>query len=217
MLQFRSVAQATKRPYKSLVRERQAVDTRRRIVEAARQLLQSYGYAGMTVEAIGKRAEVSAQSVYAVFKSKTGILTALLDQTAFGADYEDAVRQALNASDPEMRLRLTARIARQIHDAQSAVFDLLRGAGVVAPELAKLEQQRESLRYEREERMIISLRKAGRLRASLTHATARDIFWMLTGRDLYRMLVRERSWCSQKYQDWLADTLVHSLLTPEGP
>jgi hypothetical protein len=26
------------------------------------------------------------------------------------------------------------------------------------------------------------------------------------------MLVRERGWSSQKYQDWLADTLVHSLL-----
>jgi hypothetical protein len=46
----------------------------------------------------------------------------------------------------------------------TAAFDLLRGAGVVAPELAKLEQQRESLRYERQEKMIISLRAAGRLR-----------------------------------------------------
>jgi hypothetical protein len=37
---------------------------------------------------------------------------------------------------------------------------------------------------------------------------------MFTGRDVYRMLVRERGWSSQKYQDWLADTLVRSLLTP---
>src|SRR6266516_6454442 len=107
-----------------------------------------------------------------------------------------------------------ARIARQIHDAQSAAFDLLRGAGVVAPELAKLEQQRECLRYERQEKMIVSLREAGRLRPALDHGTARDIFWMFTGRDVYRMLVRERGWPSQQYQDWLADTLVHSLLTP---
>ena len=168
----------------------------------------------MTIEAIAQRAEVSAPSVYAIFKSKTGVLTELLDQSAFGADYEDAVRQALTASDPETRLRLAAPIARQIHDAQSAAFDLLRGAGVVAPELAKLEQQRECLRYERQERMIISLRDARRLRPELDHGTARDIFWMLTGRDVYRMLVRERGWSSQKYQDWLADTLVQSLLTP---
>jgi AcrR family transcriptional regulator len=204
-----------KRPYKSLVRERQAGDTRRRIVEATRRLLQREGYAGMTIEAIAQRAEVSAQSVYALFKSKTGILTELLDQSTFGADYEDAVRQALSAREPENRLRLTARIARQIHDAQSATFDLLRGAGVVAPELAKLEQQRECLRYERQEIMIISLREAGRLRPALDHGMARDIFWMFTGRDVYRMLVRERGWSSQKYQDWLADTLVHSLLARE--
>src|SRR6266700_1632871 len=203
-----------KRLYKSPVRRRQAGDTRRRIVEATRHLLESEGYAGMTIEAIAQRAEVSAQSVYAVFKSKTGILTALLDQSTFGADYEDAVRQALSASEPESRLRLAARIARQIHDAQSAAFDLLRGAGVVAPELAKLEQQRERLRYERQERMIVSLRQAGRLRPALDHRTARDIFWMLTGRDVYRMLVRERGWSPQQYQDWLADTLVNSLLTP---
>jgi AcrR family transcriptional regulator len=202
-----------KRPYRSLVRERQAGDTRHRIVEATRQLLQREGYAGMTIEAIARRAQVSTQSVYAIFKSKTGILTELLDQSTFGPDYEDAVRRALSADDAETRLRLAAPIARQIHDAQSATFDLLRGAGVVAPELAKLEQQRESLRYERQERMIMSLRAAGRLRPELDDATARDIFWALTGRDVYRMLVRERGWSSQKYQDWLAATLVSSLLT----
>src|SRR5712691_10458733 len=216
MLQLFQVTKARKRPYKSLVRQRQAGDTRRRIVEATRRLLQSEGYAGMTIEAIAQRAEVSAQSVYAIFKSKTRILIELLDQSTFGADYEDAVRRALSASDPETRLRIAAPIARQIHDAQSATFDLLRGAGVVAPELAKLEQQRECLRYERQERMIISLRDARRLRPELDHTTARDIFWMLTGRDAYRMLVRERGWSSQKYEDWLADSLVHSLLTPGG-
>ena len=209
-----ALAKTKRRPYRSLVRERQADDTRRRIVEATRKLLQSEGYAGMTVEAIARRAEVSAQSVYAIFKSKTGILIELLDQAAFGADYDDAVRKALSASDPETRLRLAAPIARQIHDAQSATFDVLRGAGVVAPELAKLEQQREHLRYERQKTMIISLRDAGRLQPTLDYATARDIFWMLTGRDVYRMLVRERGWSSQKYQDWLADSLVYSLLTP---
>jgi AcrR family transcriptional regulator len=208
------LARTRKRTYKSPVRQRQAGDTRVRIIEATRALLQREGYAGMTIESIAQRAEVSAQSVYAIFKSKTGILIELLDQSTFDADYDDAVRRALSATDPETRLRLAAPIARQIHDAQSATFDLLRGAGVVAPELAKLEQQREDLRYERQERMIISLHDAGRLQPGLDPATARDIFWMLTGRDVYRMLVRERSWSSQKYQDWLADSLVHSLLTP---
>jgi AcrR family transcriptional regulator len=208
------VTKIKKRPYKSLARGRQASDTRRRIVEATRQLLKSEGYAGMTIEAIAQRAEVSAQSVYAIFKSKTGILTELLDQSTLGAEYEELVGQALSESDPEIRLRFAARIARQIRSAQSATFDLLRGAGVVAPELAKLEKQRERLRYEKEEEMITSLGQAGMLRPGLDHTTARGIFWLFTGGDVYRMLVRERGWSPQKYQEWLADALVHSLLGP---
>jgi AcrR family transcriptional regulator len=214
MLYFLVLPKTKRSPYKSPVRERQAADTRRRIVKATRQLLHKEGYAGMTVEAIARRAEVSAQSVYAIYRSKTGILIELLDQSSFGPEYDEAVREALGAREPEARLRLAAPIARQIHDAQSVTFDLLRGAGVVAPELAKLEQHRECVRYERQERMIVSLQEAGRLRRDLDQTRARDIFWMLTSRDIYRMLVRERGWPSQQYQDWLADTLVRSLLGP---
>lgn len=203
---------SARRAYKSLTRQRQAHQTRARIVEATRQLLEAEGYAGMTVEAVARRAEVAAQTVYAVFGSKTGILAELLNQTTFGADYENTVQQILEERDPEKRLRGAARIARQIHDAQRAGFDLLRGAGVVAPELARLEQERERIRYERQEQMIASLRGAKRLRPELSSRTARDILWTLTGSDVYRMLVRDRGWSSQKYQDWLADTLVRSLL-----
>jgi AcrR family transcriptional regulator len=211
------VQKTRKRPYKSSLRQRQAGDTRRRIVEAAQQLLKSEGYGGMTIEGIALRADVSAQTIYAIFKSKTGILVALLDQSMFGPDYDEVVRQTLSASDPETRLRSAASVARQLRGAQSAAFELMRGAGVVAPELAKLEQQRERLRYAGEKSVITFLRDSGRLRPELTEKTARDIFWMLTGGDAYRMLVRERGWSPQKYQEWLADTLVHSLLSPARP
>src|SRR5260370_8011294 len=95
-----------KRPYKSLVRKRQAGDTRRRMVDAARQLLRSAGYDGMTIEAIPQRAEVSAQSGYAIFRSKPAILTELLDQSTFGNAYEEAVLQAIISPDPQPPCRL---------------------------------------------------------------------------------------------------------------
>lgn len=168
----------------------------------------------MTMEAIAQRARVSVPTVYAIFKSKTGILIALLDQAMFGAAYEEVVRKARRATDPESRLRLAAAVARRLRHSQSEVFDLMRGAGVVAPELAKLEQQRERLRYEKEEGVIRLLRESGRLRPGLTDQPARDIFWVFTGGDVYRMLVRERGWSPQKYQHWLADTLIMLLLAP---
>jgi AcrR family transcriptional regulator len=206
------LAKRTKREYRSLVRERQAGDTRKRIVEAAQHLLRRQGYAGTTIDAIAQEAQVSAPSVYAIFKSKTGILRELLDQAGFGPDYESAVQRALSASDPVVRLRLAAPIARGIHESQSAILDLLRGADVVAPELARLGRKKECQRYQRQEGTIAFLRSSGKLRAGLDYTTARDIFWALTGRDLYRMLVRERGWSADKYEDWLANTLVDSLV-----
>jgi len=206
------LAKTAKRQYRSLVRERQAGDTRKRIVAAAQHLLRKQGYAGTTIEAIAQEAQVSAPSVYAIFKSKTGILRELLDQAGFGPDYESAVQRALSASDPIVRLRLAAPIARGIHESQSAILDLLRGVGVVAPELARLERQKEGQRYERQEGTIALLRSSGKLRSGLDYTTARDIFWTLTGRDLYRMLVRDRGWSAEKYEDWLANTLVDSLV-----
>jgi AcrR family transcriptional regulator len=203
-----------KRSYSSPVRQRQADDTRRRILAATRYLLKKEGYAGMTIDAIAQRAEVSAQSVYAIFKSKTGILVELLGQSMFGAEYEDAVRLALSATDPEERLRFVARIARQIHDAKSATFDLLSGARVVAPELARLEQWGERLRYKREREMVVLLRDSGRLRRDLDFKTARDVLWMFTGAEVYRLLVRERGWSPRRYEAWLGETLVETLLLP---
>ena len=181
-------------------------------MKAAHHLLRTTGFSGMTIEAVAKRAQVSVPTVYATLKSKTGILAALLDQSMFGPDFDQVVRQAQSATDPEAHLRLSAAVARQIRGSQSAAFDLLRGAGVVAPELAKLQQDRESLRYDREESVITFLHESGKLQPKLSHRTARDIFWMLTGGDVYRMLVRERGWSPEKYQHWLADALVRLLL-----
>ena len=212
MLKCRALSEKRQRKYKSATRERQAAETRQRIVKAGRRLLRTAGFSGMTVEAVARRAQVSVPTVYAIFKSKTGILTALLDQSMFGSSYDQVVRQAQNETDPEARLRRSAAVAREIRSAQSAVFDLLRGAGVVAPELAKLQRDRENLRYDRVEGVITFLQKSGRLRPELSHRTARDIFWTLTGGDVYRMLVRERRWSPKKYQHWLADALVKLLL-----
>jgi AcrR family transcriptional regulator len=182
-------------------------------VAAAQRLLRDKGFLGMTIDAIADKASVSVPTVYAIFKSKTGILTALLDESMFGSDYEEIVRYAQSATDAETRLRRAAAVAGQIRSAQRVTFELMRGAGVVAPELAKLERQRERLRYEREETVITSLQDSGKLRPDLNHQKARDIFWMLTGGDVYRMLVGERRWAPEQYESWLADTLVKLLLT----
>ena len=62
--------------------------------------------------------------------------------------------------------------------------------------------------------MIDYLAQAGRLRPGVDAARAREILWALTGRELYTMLVVERDWGPDRYEEWLADLLVSALLKP---
>ena len=200
------------RKYHSTVRQQQADQTRLAIAKAARKLIFTKGYEAATIDTIAREAGVAAQTVYAVFGSKRGILTELLDQDSFGPDYQELIRQVQETTDPEVKVRFPARFARQIHDAQSSTFDRFRGAGVVAPDLDSLEKERECRRYEAQKHLIEFLYQSGRLKKGLTMATARDILWALTGRELYRMLVRERAWSSQAYEMWLAETIAAALI-----
>ena len=200
------------RKYHSSVRQKQAETTRATIAQAARKLIFSKGYEAAKMDAIAKEAGVAAQTVYAVFGSKQAILAELIDQDSFGPEYQDLIRQAMSTTDPAVKVRFPARIARQIYEAQSVTFDRFRGAGVVAPDLAALEKERECRRYEAQKGIILFLQNAGRLRKGLTMEAARAILWTLTGRENYRLLVRERGWTAQAYEEWVGDMLAASLL-----
>lgn len=200
--------------YHSPTRERQAEETRKRMVDAAREIFLAKGYDGTTIEAIAAGAGVAPQTVYAAFQSKAGILVAILRGTVFGPRYQELVRQAMATADPVLRLPFAAKIARQIYDAFRAEWCLLQGAGIVTPELQALERQGEHARYEAQAPMIAYLAEQGRLRPGLDVTAAREILWAFTSRDFYRMLVVERGWSADRYEQWLGEVLVSTLLAP---
>src|SRR5262245_2820234 len=210
------MSRATPRPYRSATRRRQADETRTRIVEAARTLLREHGFDGTTIEAIARAAGVAPQTVYGAFGSKRGIVAELFDRARFGPDYQELIAQARDTADPRELLRFPARIARQIYDAERATLDLLRGAGAVSPELAAIVREREAERRAAQARHIRAIVEAGQLRAGLDAGAAADLLWLLTSRDVYRMLVIECGWSSSRYEDWLGDAIARELLAPAG-
>jgi AcrR family transcriptional regulator len=185
---------------------------RQRVAAAGHELLTAEGYAGMTIDGVARKAGVSPQTVYALFGSKRGIVTAILERAAFGPRYAELVERALHTDEPAQRLRYAAAIARQIYDAERDLLDLCSGAGLVAPELSKMLREREGRRYEAQAPQIAPLEATGRLKSGQDPQAARDILWALTGREIYRMLVPERRWSSDRYEEWLAETLVLSLM-----
>jgi AcrR family transcriptional regulator len=211
----KSTPESTVRSYHSPVRRRQADLTRTCIAEAARQLFFEKGYSATTIESVAAAAGVAPQTVYAVFRSKEGIVMDLVGRASFGSTYDALVAEALKEKDPAIRLQIAARIACQIHDAQRAEFSLLRSAGIMTPAVAALEEEFACSRFEAQAELIDLLVRSGQLWPHLKKSEARDILWALTGRELYWMLVVDKGWSSGRYQEWLADLLCAALLQPK--
>ena len=204
------------RPYESKLRQEQADLTRTRITTAARQLFLTQGFDATTIEVIARSAQVSSQTVYAIFRSKQGILDEIISRASFGPAYSQLVKQALAMDDPVERLRIAARIACKIFTAEREELELLRGAGLVAREFAERERKLECGRYEAQRSTIEILDRSGLMKSGMSIDRARDIFWSLTCRDLYRMLVVERGWPTQQYEDWLGELLIGALVEPSA-
>ncbi len=201
-----------KRPYHSYVRQRQAEETRRDILEAARSLFKSRGYAATTMEAIAEVALVSPKTVAAVFGSKRGLPAEVINPDAFGTPVKLLIEELRATEDPARRLLLVAQITRQAYELLVSELALLQMAGAVAPELADLAQQVETRRCENQARLVASLHEQGALRSGLLSEEAADIIWALTSYDVYRMLVVEQHWQPARYEKWLAELLRQPLL-----
>ena len=211
-----SSSEHPRRSYHSAVRERQAEKSRQRILQEARALFLKRGYAGTTIDAIAKAAELSPKTVTAAFGSKREVFAELLQPSTFGQRYQSLLGQLQTHPDPVKRVVLIAAISRQVYESLAPEFDLLREAAAIAPELTELAQQIEARRRENQERFVVSLANQKVLRHDLQLEEATDELWALTSYDLYRLLVGERGWEPNRYEVWLAKLLLQHLLESQS-
>ncbi len=203
-----------KRPYHSRARQRQAEETRRRILAAARELFASKGYAATTLEAIAEIAEVSPKTVAAVFGSKRAILAEVINPNAFSTHVQQLLNELRATPEPSRRLSLVAQITRQAYEPLVPELELLRTASAVAPELADLAHHIGTRRRQNQAGLIAYLHEQQVLHHGLSLEEAADVLWALTSYDLYRMLVVEQRWEPERYETWLAQLLIKHLLQP---
>jgi len=182
------------------------------VLRAAKSLFARRGIDGTTIAEIAAAADVSAPTVYALFKSKEGILRELMSRALFGQRFDKAQSMLKGVSDPVKLLALTAHVARVIYEAESSELGLLRGASAFSPALRKLEEEFENIRFEMQEQRVRLLFAQAKHKKGLALDEARRILWMYTSRDVYRMLVHESGWTPDRYQEWLSDTIVNTLV-----
>lgn len=205
-----------KRIYTSQTRQAQAVQTRTRILDAAKELFQSEGIESVTIEKIAQTATVSVPTVYALFKSKRGILRAIIDDALSLNQFDALVEKAAQTESLQELFVISAKIARQMYDAERVQMEEFWRTSVLTPEFKELQKENEQRRYERQRETLESVATQASLAKGMSLSRARDILWALTGRDMYRLFVVEQGWTSDEYEAWLAGSLVRMIAGDGG-
>ena len=132
------------RKYSSVVRDEQAARTRARILDAAAELFLERGYGRTTMKNIADQAGVARDTVHAVFGSKARVLTALIDvrlvpdDTVANITHRPDARAIKDEVDQRQQIRMFAEFIASVSTGLRPVFEILRTASAVEPEMAKV-------------------------------------------------------------------------------
>jgi AcrR family transcriptional regulator len=207
------------RPYDNARRAVAARRTQQRVVDTAHRLLLERGYAGLAMADLAAEAGVSVPLLYKVFGPKPQLVKRVYDVLLAG-DVDPvpvAQRPALQAlaADPDPRGKLTryAAISRaMLERAGPLTSALLAAARAGEPELQTFAATIDRERLAGATALAAHLAETGALATGLRVQRARDLIWLHTAPDTYRLLVLERGWTLDQYEQWFAASLAAALL-----
>jgi AcrR family transcriptional regulator len=190
------------------------------VVQAARALFLERGYAATTIEAISDESDVPPATVYRLFSSKLGILKEMLEVSIAGDDQGVAladrphVRALLADPDPRNQLSGFAGISCGVLMRGEPVYRILVSAAGSDPDAAGLLAEETRQRQRGQAQIARSLARAGALRPGLRERDAADIIHALMSPEVYRLLVGDRGWPPERFEQWLTGILISQLLPP---
>ena len=203
-----------KRAYNSSGRRERAQRNRTAVLDAARRRFLTDGYAATTIVAVADEVGVSVETIYRAFRNKAGLVTAIWERGLAGSgpvpapDRSDQM-QTLE-TDPRKIIRNWGRLTTEVAPEVAPILLLIRTAAATEPDMAELLTQTDRQRLERMRHNAKSL--APHLRPGITANAAADILWTYSSPDLYDLLVQRRRWTLNRYGDFIATSMIASLL-----
>lgn len=191
-------------------RQRQALETQRLVVEAAKELFLEQGYATTTMQAIAARAGVAVSTVYAIFTNKRGLLKAIRETWHLTSQVRDIYKRANLENDPARRLELYAHANRRQWETGADMIKIYNSAA--AADLDAAAELASALDGRRKNISAWLAETAPLLRADLSFDQICAIHLALTRAEVYQELVEVWGWTPDQYEGWLADTLQQQLL-----
>ena len=205
-----------------LSRPERARQTRRRILQSAREQFLANGYAATTMEQIATDAAVAIQTVYYTFRTKGQLLRELIEVTAAGEEDPPPVgdrawtREMLASDSPQRVLALAVEHGTAIYDRVAMLWPAVAAAAGADPTVAAYWRDVAANRRAGLEAIVHRIADLGGLRPELDQPRATDVAVLLVGHDPYRSLVVESGWQVRSYRAWLYATLVDQLLSPSS-
>jgi AcrR family transcriptional regulator len=208
----------TTRPYRSPRRQQQAQQTRHSIIEAAITLFTANGYGATSLQAIADHAQVSVQRLHAIFENKAALLGEALDVVIAGDHLEvpinarEWMQPVWEAPTASERLQAYAAAVRRIHAGAGDMLCVLDAAAATDAALRPLATETERRRRLGAQSVIKSITEVDAPRSGLTTREATDVLWLLNSPQVFHRLVRQAGWNENRYQTWLAQTMIEQLL-----
>src|SRR6266487_2034539 len=165
-------------------------ETRARIMEATRTLLDEGNFHESTVEQVADRAGISRATLYQHFRSRLDLVDAICDTFAENPALL-AVRESIELLDVDEALDETIANSIRFWSSEDSVLRQLYGAAAVDPAAGDLVERQLRDRRSELERLIRSLADAGRLRPGLNRRQALASLLVLTSFGTYRELRQE--------------------------
>lgn len=203
-----------RRPYNSPARSQQALETRVRLLDAARRMFLDVGYRATTTAAVARAAGVSEASLFAAFGSKAELLVAVVVAEVRGTAgrLQERPEWKRLAAEPDKR-RAIAAFARFVSRAHSRTWRLLAIVAAAAEEDAELKAlflRRAEAR--RDDCLSFATTVLGLPADARETAAKVDAVWAQSSVDVYRHLVIQRRWSARRYEQWLTRVLTAELL-----
>lgn len=204
-----------KNAYRSTLRARQAARTREEILQAARELFAERGYAPTTITDIADKAEVSPQTVYTAFTSKTGLAIALVDYGNRESGAQRMGRDVMAAPTPIDMIGASVHLVCVLHERIGDLIRVLVQAAQVDPSLGPTVAAGRASHAIPQRRLAERLAAAGVLRDGWGAEAAADLLVVMTSPEAVERYVREREWTYVQIEQRLTDAVVHALCAPD--
>lgn len=205
-----------KRRYDASKRRQAAERTRQAILDAALHLFTARGYTATPMTAIAEQAGVALDTVYASVGRKPELARLLIETAISGgteavpAGERDYVRAIQAAPDAPTKIAVYASAMRAIAGRLAPVLSILQQAAAAEPGLAALWYQIAERRAANMHRFAADLAAVATLR--MDPGDAADIIWATNAPELYQLLVGQRGWSAERYEQFLTDTWNRLLL-----